>query len=202
MREVLTPPTILAIPVGGELESFAPAARSDEDVLAELAASIKAGHAHVVRAGQAVAALAVTVGRSLGEAKGLVGHGNWQVWVENHCGFSVRTAQDYIRVARAIDGGLVKPQHAADLTIRRILAQVRSLEPSRGKTREAPSLLSTWGRACNRVIELSEQLAEAELGDLDGEIRDEVRKLARLAVAQLWPLGRKQLSGTSVEETA
>jgi hypothetical protein len=202
MHVVLTPPTTLAFPVSGELESFDSGTRSDEDVLRELAASIKAGHANVEKAGQAVVAIAVTVGRLLSKAKGLVGHGNWQTWVEGNCGFSGRTAQDYIRVAKAIDEGLVNPQHAADFTIRQILAQVRSHKTSRTQTREAPSLLSTWGRACNRLIEVSEQFTEAELDDLDFKTRDEVRKLARLTVSQLLLIGRKKQSDTSVEVTA
>ena len=47
----------------------------------------------------------MTAGRLLLKAQACVPVGSWGVWVESKCEFSVRTAQDYMRIARAFGEG-------------------------------------------------------------------------------------------------
>ena len=42
---------------------------------------------------------ATLIGALLIEAKGLVGHGEWAQWIADNCGFSLRSAQAYMRLA-------------------------------------------------------------------------------------------------------
>jgi len=60
---------------------------------------------------------ALVAGQALLEAKQLVGHGSWRKWIADHCEFSERTAQVYMRVAR-------NPQHAAD-SLRQVLTALK-----------------------------------------------------------------------------
>ena len=43
---------------------------------------------------------AIEAGRALLEAKGLVKHGQWLPWLQQHCGMSERTAQLYVQIAK------------------------------------------------------------------------------------------------------
>lgn len=185
MLEIMMPTAVLATDAGGELATFAPAERTDEDALRDLAAQINAGHVNVLRAGQAAVAFAVQTGRLLDVAKRLVGHGHWQRWVTENCGFSVRTAEDYHRVAKAIDTGEIDPQHAADLTIRGILIRLRARKAGGRRSPASTALLPAWNEACDRLIDLTGQLRQAELDTLDVTDRGEVRKRACIAFQQL-----------------
>ena len=69
--------------------------------LTVLAADIKAAHAGVLDAAKTAAAeRAIEAGRALLEAKGLVKHGQWLPWLQQHCGMSERTAQLYVQIAK------------------------------------------------------------------------------------------------------
>jgi hypothetical protein len=68
--------------------------------LAELGSKIKALHAEVIEAGRNVVRKAIEAGVALIEAKGKVRHGEWLPWLKRCCGFSERTAQDYMKLAR------------------------------------------------------------------------------------------------------
>jgi hypothetical protein len=51
---------------------------------------------------------AIAAGHALIEAKALVAHGEWLAWVKEHCGFSERTAQIYMRLAeKGVDPAVV-----------------------------------------------------------------------------------------------
>jgi hypothetical protein len=58
---------------------------------------------------------AAEMGRLLIEAKRIMGHGKFGAWVKNSCNMSVRTAEDYMAVARAVAGA---PFHLSDLNPR------------------------------------------------------------------------------------
>jgi hypothetical protein len=81
--------------------------------LPPLAAAITAAHqAHRASAIES-AASGIEAGRLLIEAKGLVSHGQWALWLESNVGFSERTARRYMQLARDADG--IKLAIVADL---------------------------------------------------------------------------------------
>lgn len=69
--------------------------------LAFLASMICDRDAQIKRNAVQSVELAIDIGRHLHEAKKMVKHGEWQQWVDDNCPFSLRTAQQYMRVAAA-----------------------------------------------------------------------------------------------------
>ncbi|MBA4192154.1 MAG: hypothetical protein C0467_29615 [Planctomycetaceae bacterium] len=67
--------------------------------LDNLATQIQSGHRQCVEALRGVVTQAVAIGTLLKEAKKLVGHGRFKAWVEGHCQFAMRMAQNYMLVA-------------------------------------------------------------------------------------------------------
>ena len=65
-----------------------------------LAAEIRKAHADVQDAARAAAEHAITAGKALIEAKGLVKHGEWLPWLREHCALAERTAQVYMQIAK------------------------------------------------------------------------------------------------------
>ena len=53
---------------------------------------------------KATATAIVWIGRDLTAVKQMLGHGQFVRWVESECGFSARTAQNYMRVAEFLEG--------------------------------------------------------------------------------------------------
>jgi hypothetical protein len=82
--------------------------------LAELAGLIKSAHSDALQAAKRTADRALEAGHLLLEAKVSVGHGRWSGWLQENIGFSERTAQRYMRLAKS---GL-KSATVADLGIR------------------------------------------------------------------------------------
>src|SRR5262249_9555169 len=70
------------------------------DNLTTLAATVRAGVAAMGCAMNDVFCHAFEVGRALIEAQTHVGYGRWQSWVLAECGLSLRSASDYMRIAR------------------------------------------------------------------------------------------------------
>jgi hypothetical protein len=68
--------------------------------LVELAAAIKNEHSAVRRAASQVVARAQAAGTLLIAAKKQLPHGDWLPWLRDHCDMSLRTAQNYMRLAR------------------------------------------------------------------------------------------------------
>ena len=83
----------------------------------ELPTRIAAAHQRVVDGLRSALEHGVEVGELLIEAKAQVGHGNWTLWVENHCPFGLRMAQNYLRLARRKDE-LANAQHVSHLAMR------------------------------------------------------------------------------------
>ena len=73
---------------------------SQQDNLFALAATVRAGVAAMGCAMNDVFCHAFAVGHALIEAQTHVGHGRWQSWVLAECGLSLRSASDYMRIAR------------------------------------------------------------------------------------------------------
>jgi|GEM_PF-3428090 len=88
--------------------------------LTVLAADIKAAHLEIQASAEAMAERALLAGNALIEAKGIVRHGEWSRWLQDHCALSERSAQRYMQMARA---GL-KSATVADLGIRGAAASI------------------------------------------------------------------------------
>ena len=169
----------------------------DEETLEELAARIQEAHVAVARASAAVVAFAVTAGRLLLKARARVPVGSWGPWLECNCKFSVRTAQDYMRIARAFDERLIDPQHAAD-SLREVLFTLRkkratgeearetAADGSRAYPGELDPHLVAWDKVRRRFVGLTKQLGDVRLADADSQSRDLFRKLVRETIADIW----------------
>lgn len=97
--------------------------------LANLAQRIQAEHQAVIAAVRSTAEHAMAAGDLLIEAKAKVNHGGWQLWLKEHCAFSERTAQLYMRLAGNRTAIESKAQRVADLTLREAIKVISA--PSR-----------------------------------------------------------------------
>jgi hypothetical protein len=89
------------------------------DNLIALAGIIRAALIASAHALSGVLAHALDIGDALLAAKSLCGHGHWLPWLENEFGFSSRTAETYMRLARhraRIEAEISNSQHAANLS--------------------------------------------------------------------------------------
>lgn len=87
-----------------------------------LAAKIRRAHRALLASDRESLRHAIRAGTYLREAKAKVGHGRWLLWLAQHCRFSERTAQDYVRAA---DYATSNPHAVADLTYTELRAQLR-----------------------------------------------------------------------------
>jgi Protein of unknown function (DUF3102) len=67
--------------------------------LEQLASEIQIGHRQCMDALKSVIPQAKIIGERLIEAKKLVRRGRWQAWIDQHCKFALRMAQNYMLVA-------------------------------------------------------------------------------------------------------
>jgi hypothetical protein len=86
----------LSMPSKGELVVMPP----PSPTLEELTAAIRKGHSEVETALLTAVVRAIETGKSLIAAKKQVGHGNFENYVSIECRFTVRTAQNYMRLAK------------------------------------------------------------------------------------------------------
>jgi hypothetical protein len=86
--------------------------------LTKLAARIRAEHKATAIAMRRGVAHAIAAGELLIQAKTLLKHGRWLPWLRDHCEMSERTAQLYMRCARARKEIEANPQRVADLSLR------------------------------------------------------------------------------------
>ena len=159
---------------------------SDEETLEDLADQIQQAHLQVTRACEAVVAFAVRAGQLLLKARPRVPRGAWEKWVELNCQFSLRTARDYVRIARALDEGRIDADrlHAAGLdSLRQVLAVLRE---QRGKAAadESAAEFIAWDKGRQRFISWTEELDD--VGFADPKSRALFRKLVCETVAALW----------------
>jgi len=91
--------------------------------LTDLANRIKTAHADVRNAAKNIIRRAIDAGVALIEAKARVPHGEFLQWVEENCGFSERTAHNYMLIGANRDK--LKSAIDADLTLNQALRQVR-----------------------------------------------------------------------------
>jgi hypothetical protein len=119
--------------------------------LGDLAVEINAEHGRVEDCAGRALIHALNVGRMLEQVKGRLRHGDRMPWVNEHCAFSPRTAQTYMRLHRklgwALGDGPPDAQHAALFdrlkeplgrftSIREALAELAVSERPAGAARE------------------------------------------------------------------
>jgi hypothetical protein len=73
--------------------------KADDDRLAVLAPEIHGLGVRISKSAEQMAADVLACGHKLVEAKKLVKYGQWESWVPQHCGMSIRTAQRYMQIA-------------------------------------------------------------------------------------------------------
>src|ERR1700676_1273701 len=85
--------------------------------LSALAPLIISAHERAMSAAESAITEAIQCGELLIQAKRRCGHGRFQKWIEEKCGFSYRSAHAYMRAARAKSG------HAEFSSLRQLLIQ-------------------------------------------------------------------------------
>lgn len=128
------------------------AVRDIETITGEILEAQRAG-------GQAV----IDIGNRLIEAKAMLSHGEWLPWLAEKVGYSERTAQNLMQVARKCSN----PQLVADLGLRKALALLALPESEREEF-----------TAENNVIDMTSRELEKAIRE-----RDEARKAAQQAQA-------------------
>jgi Protein of unknown function (DUF3102) len=134
--------------------------------LAELAARINTEHLAASRALKQGAEHAMNAGDLLIEAKVKVPHGQWLPWLAKHCDISERTAQLYMRLARARPEIEAKAQRVADLSLR---GAVAALAPDETEARYAPYRVHPYAN----ILPLMD---DDELADLARDIQSWVSR--------------------------
>lgn len=103
-----------------------------------LAKEIQSGHRQCVEALRGAVTQAAAIGTRLNEAKKLVAHGGWKTWVEEHCRFAVRMAQNYMLVARWHERVVKSENAAAGWTLTDFITLARKLEDE-GREKPQPT---------------------------------------------------------------
>ena len=103
----------------------------------------------------------LTIGRCLNEAKDMLPHGEWLPWLAEKVGYSEKTAQNFMRLAREFSN----PQALADLGATKALKLLALPQDEREKFVEE-----------NKVIDMTTRQLEQAIKD-----RDEARKAAEEA---------------------
>lgn len=140
-----------------------------------LASQINEEHRAFRQAFRATYRSALKTGDLLNEAKAAAGHGNWAAWVEENCEFSMRTAQDYMRLAnnREQVEARLKSADSADLSIAGVLKELAAPKPVHVETYEVEDGVMTWEPAVTprepaEPVALEDVLEE--LGDRAGGV--------------------------------
>jgi hypothetical protein len=155
-----------------ETKSAAPAAAvvlAPKDMTEEqLGKSIREKHQSILYNFKRSVETAIEVGELLIEPKQRVGHGNFEGWVKDHCGFSYRSARRYTQMARDKDKLLAQLnlQNAAlgDLSATRLLAK-----PNGSPAADTPASADAtdkYDRAEERLIEKLQDLPVDAADDL------------------------------------
>ena len=104
-------------------------------------AEVRAKHAAINENAKNIVLLAVEIGNLLIESEQ---HGNFQRWVKDQCGFSQDTAENYMKVARAVRQN---PSAIGFSTIRRVLAYVYHQKRGQPKQKSKANTKSTVSKS-------------------------------------------------------
>jgi hypothetical protein len=144
---------------------------SKQSPLAELAERIRAEHQSAIASIRQGAQHAMIAGELLLEAKRQLKHGDWTKWLEaNCCAISDRTAQVYMHLALNRAALEAKPQHAADLSVRKALKAIAG--PPKSKDTPKAKASTTYQAAPKRRSRLVPPALNSLLwSDADEETR-------------------------------
>jgi hypothetical protein len=133
--------------------------------LADLAARINIEHEAAEAAIKRGAEHAMHAGDLLLEAKASLPHGQWLPWLTEHCTVSERTAQLYMRLARARPEieAVAKSGGVADLSLRGAIEAIAPDPMGRGKA-IADRVRSAAGNLLNEIRRGMEERREFSLG--------------------------------------
>jgi hypothetical protein len=169
-------------------------ARSQAGELRALTAQIRQNVRRATLAAQAMAECAIQVGADLILAKALVRHGQWASWISENFSLSTRTAQAYISLARLVQSGALKPQHAAKLSVRQALALGRAMRSSdaRDDMSATGQALDAWLKATERYECAMKRLCVfLESNTLDEVSKQTIGLRARRTIVEIWPLQQR-----------
>lgn len=149
----------------GPVSAPARAAGSDPDpaerTIEEITADILRAQ---VDGGKAV----LTIGNGLIEAKGKLNHGEWLDWLTENVGYSEKSAENYMRIARNYSN----PQLVADLGMRKALSLLALPETDRATFVSEANVVDMTSRELEKAIrERAEALAEKAAAE---EARDKM----------------------------
>ena len=145
--------------------------------LAELAAELRQQHAACESALRNAIEHAFRAGALLIEAKTLVPHGEWGMWLAEHFAGSERTAQRYMQIVREVGD----PTRVADLPVREVLTSLaapRTADESEAPAEEAPEVVDA-----EPVLEPGPSIFDMlhDSGDVDDMAKELAEKDAHLA---------------------
>lgn len=156
--------------------------------LSDLATRINTEFAAIQKAdrdaNKTVVQRAINFGRTLCQAKGEVGHGKWEKWLNDNCrDISVRTAQRYMKLADSpeVRAEIGKNDTVSSLSLRAALALAnRNPKPN-------PKPSEEYDRAESKLVEkleaLSPDTADAAATETVGRLRDAVARIKTKPVA-------------------
>ena len=126
----------------------------------ELASKIREAHAQVHKHAENMIQHAFAAGSALIEAKLAVPHGDWLAWLRQNCELSDRTAQSYMRLAKAqplLEGD---PQRVADLSLRAAIAHLRKPKAQGIDNDESQDVVLSELERLKKIDALSEKLGQ------------------------------------------
>lgn len=137
-----------------------------------LATEIRSGHGRCVEALRGVVTQAAAIGKLLNEAKKLVTHGGWKAWVEDHCRFAMRMAQNYMLIARNHERLVTKfGNDTAGWTLTEFIQMVQKFEHE-GQKKPQPT--TTKADASTPTPPAPFAMPEAEVEQRERRFREEV----------------------------
>jgi hypothetical protein len=98
IAEFKSPSIFVLAGIYSNMESTVPVIESSDVNVA--AAQINGLHHELVALGNTVLSAAIEIGKRLAKTKIEVGHRNWMIWMQENLDFSVRTAANYLKLAR------------------------------------------------------------------------------------------------------
>lgn len=120
------------------------------------------------RGGEAI----LTIGQCLNEAKDMLPHGEWLPWLNEQVGYSERTAQNFMRLAREFSN----PQALADLGTTKALTLLALPPEEREQFAAEHNVVDMTSRQLERAIkDRDEARRAAEAAQADARTAEEVR---------------------------
>jgi len=126
---------------------------------------------------------AISLGRTLSQAKEKIGHGKWEKWLNDNCrDISARTAQRYMKLADSpeVRAALGKNDTVSDLSLRKALA-LANRNPQQPKPSEEYDRAE--GTLVKKLEALSPDTAEAAATETVERLHQAVARIKKPAAA-------------------